>query len=238
MSALISGCGDDSGKVASVTVQASASGAPNTITVLGKATVTSAPDEAILTLTVENEAPDSGASLDANSVTTKKVTERLKAEGVEDIAIETSNVSVYPIRTYDPKTGKETLTGYRSQNTVKVTLKDTLTVGKVLAASVEMGATNVSGPVWRLTEDSAAVSEALKQAVVNARTKADALAGAQGVKVGDVLMMKEGSVEVPMVPVYAEMYHMATAGKVTEPPISAASLDVTATVTVAYVLTR
>jgi uncharacterized protein YggE len=64
------------------------------------------------------------------------VTERLNAEGVEDAAMETSNVSVYPIRTYDPKTGKESLTGYRSQNTVTVTLKDGRNVGKVLAASV------------------------------------------------------------------------------------------------------
>jgi uncharacterized protein len=250
MMMLVAGCGDDSEVVTSTTAQAGASvttatsqavvavGSPNTITVIGKATVTAAPDEAVLTLAVENEASEAGASLDANSAATKKVMERLKAEGVGDSAIETSNVSVYPIRTYDPKTGKESLTGYRSQNTVTVTLKDARTVGKVLAASVETGATNVSGPVWRLAEDSAAVTEALKQAVANARVKAEALAGAQGVKIGDVIMMNEGGIEQPVVPVYTDMSSAAAGGKVAEPPISAASLDVTATVTVTYTLSH
>ncbi len=217
-----------------------AAGAPDTITVSGKGTVTSAPDEAVLTLTVESEGPDPAAALDANSQATEKVMQRLKAEGVEDSAIETSNVSLYPVRTYDPNTGKESLTGYRATNTITVTLTDALVVGKVLAASVEAGVTNVSGPVWRLAEDSAAVTEALKKAVANAQGKAEALAGAQGVKVGQVITINESSVEQPVVPVYSDMYAAETAGgaKVAEVPISAANLDVTATVTITYALTR
>jgi uncharacterized protein YggE len=97
----------------------------------------------------------------------------------------------------------------------------------------------VSGPVWRLAEDSAAVTEALKQAVANPWAKAEALAGSQGVKVGDVIMMNEGGVEQPEAPIYTQMADLAAGGaKVAEPPISAASLDVTATVTVTYVLSR
>jgi uncharacterized protein len=234
----MAGCGDDRESVAPAGQTLMAVGAANTITVFGKATVTSAPDEAVLTLTVENDAPQPGASLDANSLAVQKVMDRLKAEGVEAAAIETANVSVYPIRTYDPKTGQETLTGYRAQNTVTVTLKDALTVGKVLAASVETGATNVSGPVWRLAEDSAAVIEALKKAVANAKAKAEALAGAQGVKVGEVIMMNDSGVEQPITPIYTQVDKAAAGGSVAEPPISPASLDVTATVTITYALTR
>ena len=220
--------------------QSAAIGAKNTITVIGKAKVTSAPDEAVLTLSVENEGADPGAALDTNSTNTQKVIDRLKTEGVEDSAIETANVTVYPIQTYDPKTGKATTTGYRAQNTVTVTLKDALKVGKVLAAAVETGATNISGPEWRLSEDSAAVTEALKKAVADARTKAEAVAGAQGVKLGDVVMMNEGGVEVPVVPVYSSVTDSAATagGKVAEPPISAATLDITATITVTYTLTK
>lgn len=235
---VLTGCGDDGESVAPGAQALVAVGAANTITVFGKATVTSAPDEAVLTLTVENDAPEPGASLDANSLAVQKVMDRLKAEGVEDAAIETTNVSVYPIRTYDPKTGQETLTGYRAQNTVTVTLKDARTVGKVLAASVETGATNVSGPVWRLAEDSAAVVEALKKAVANARAKAEALAVAQGVKVGEVIMMNDSGVEQPITPIYTQMDKAAAGSSVAEPPISPAGLDVTATVTITYALTR
>lgn len=239
--ALMAGCGDDSEEVTMASgTPTVAAGAPDTITVSGKGTVTSAPDEAVLTLTVESDGADPAAALDANSQATAQVTQRLKAEGVEDSAIETSNVSLYPIRTYDPDTGKESLTGYRAANTITVTLKDALVVGKVLAASVEAGVTNVSGPVWRLAEDSAAVTEALKKAVTNAQGKAEALASAQGVKVGQVITITEGSVDQPVVPMYSDMYAEEAAGgsKVADVPISPANLDVTATVTITYVLTR
>ncbi len=240
----LTGCAGDRDSAAApattVSLQTAAIGARNTISVIGNAKVTSAPDEAVLTLSVENEGIDAAAALDTNSKNTQKVIDRLKAEGVADSAIETANVTVYPIRAYDSRTGKETLTGYRAQNTVTVTLKDALTVGKVLAAAVETGATNISGPEWRLSEDSAAVTEALKKAVADARMKAEAVAGAQGVKLGDVVMMNEGGADVPAVPVYSSMDSAAAAagGKVAVPPVSPATIDVTATIAVTYALTR
>ena len=238
----LAGCSDD-GEAAAGAALAASSGAiasPNTITVVGKATVQSAPDEATVTLTVENDGTEPGAVLDSNSKSIQQVLDRLKAEGIEDSAIQTSNVSVYPIRTYDPKSGKESLTGYRAQNSVTVTLKDAALVGKVLAASVETGATNVSGPVWRLTEDSAAVSDALTKAVANAQAKAQALATAQGVALGPVVMMSEGVVDLPVVPMYADfgVAESTEADRVAEAPISPGTLDVAATVTVSYGLVR
>lgn len=247
--ALLAGCNGDTGTTASNGSTATsggtaqegmaAVGSRNTITVIGKAKVTSAADEAVLTIAVENEGADPGQALDTNSQNTNKVVDRLKSEGIEESAIETASVTVYPIRTYDPKTGKESLAGYRAQNTVTVTLKDALKVGKVFAAAVEAGATNVSGPVWRLSEDNAAITEALKKAVADARTKAEAVAGSEGLKLGDVLMMNEGGVDVPDVRVYAEAaYDVAGAGKVAEPPISPAGIDIAATITVTYSMSR
>lgn len=234
---LLAGCGGQIGGDVS-SGQSGVAGTSNTVTVTGRATVTSTPDEAVVTLTVEKEAATAPAAMDAASVTTQQVMDRLKADGIEDSAIETASVTLYPIRTYDPNTGKETLTGYRAQNTITVTLSDAPTVGKVLAAGVETGVNNVSGPVWRLRDDSAAVNEALTQAATNARGRAEALAAAEGAKIGKVITMSEGTVDVPFIPVYRS-YDMAEEGvKAAEPPISPANLDVTATVTVTYVLER
>lgn len=233
---VLAGCGGQIGDTSSG--GSGVAGTSNTVTVTGRATVTSAPDEAVVTLTVEKEASTAPAAMDAASVTTRQVLDRLKADGIEDSAIETTNVTLYPVRTYDPNTGKETLTGYRAQNTVTVTLSEAGTVGKVLAAAVETGVNNVSGPVWRLRDDSAAVNEALTKAATNARARAEALAAAEGAKVGKVMTMSEGGVEVPVVPIYRS-YDMAMAGeKVAEVPISPANLDVTATVTITYILER
>lgn len=237
---LTAGCDGSSESGAAKTVISSAVAAPNTITVLGKATASSAPDEAVITLTVESDGADPATAMNANSTTVAQVMERLKTEEIESSAIETANVTVYPNRQYNPQTGEETLVGYRAQNTVTVTLKDAAVIGKVLAAVVEAGVNNFSGPVWRLRDDSAAVAEALERAVANARTKAEALAAAQGVKVGDVIMMNEGSIEMPVAKVYYEAYDVASlgAGRVAPTPISPATLDITATVTVTYGLDR
>jgi uncharacterized protein YggE len=212
---------------------------PDTITVVGEATVSSAPDEAILTLTVETDGEDPGTAMNKNAEAVTAVTDRLKREEVDDTAIETANVSVYPIRTYHPETGQETLVGYRCQNSIRVTLAADDEVGKVLSAAVEAGSNIVSGPVWKLSDDTAAVTEALRKAVEKARAKAEALADAQGVGLGDVVMMNETSVQLPVYPLYesALMKDLAS-GAVSETPISPASLDVTATVTVTYELKR
>ena len=202
----------------------------------GRATVTSAPDEAVLTLTVESDGADPGASINENSAAVTAVVERLKDEGIDEADIETANVSVYAIRTYNPDTGQEKLTGYRSQNSIRVTLADAKQVGKILSAAIEAGANNVSGPAWRLADDDAAVAEALKKAVENARSKAEALAEAQGVDLGDVVMMSEQSVSVPYYPAAYDSALMKDSGglSVADIPISAASLEVTASVTVTY----
>lgn len=236
---LTAGCGS-SAEGGITNVVPSAVAAPDTITVLGTATVTSAPDEAVVTLTVESDGADPAAAMNANSSAVNDVLERLKAEGVEESAIETTNVTVYPNRQYNPQTGEESLIGYRAQNSVSVTLEDAEAVSRVLSAAVEAGVNNFSGPVWRLREDSAAVAEALKQAVADAQSKAEALAGAQGVKVGNVIMMNEGSVQTPVVPLYSEAYDLGAgeSARVAPTPISAATLDVTATVTVTYALNR
>ena len=195
----LAGCGGDLSSPAAAAAVLSAAGPANTVTVSGQATVTSPPDEAVVVLTVENDAATAPAAMDATSIQSQKMLDRLKSDGIPDSAIQTSNITLYPVRTYDPTTGKETLTGYRAQNSIKVTLKDAPTVAKVLAAGVETGATQVSGPEWRLRDDSQAVNDALKQAAVNARAKAESLAAAEGSGVGEVLIMTEGTVQVPVI---------------------------------------
>jgi uncharacterized protein len=206
----------------------------NTVTVNGQATVTAPPDEAVVVLTVENDAVNAQDAMNATSLQSQQMLDRLKNEGIPDSAIQTSSITLYPVRTYDPTSGKETLTGYRAQNSITVTLKDAPTVAKVLAAGVDTGATLVSGPDWKLRDDSQAVNEALKQAAANARAKAETLAAAEGATLGEVLVMNEGSVQVPM-PIYAAA-GATDSSKVVEPPVSSGNLDVTANVSVTYAL--
>ena len=239
LAAAFAGCSDSSRSTVIAPGSASAMSSSDTITVVGEATVKSSPDEAVLSVAVESDGKDPAAAMNKNSAAVTDVLERIKREGVDDKDIETANVTVYAIRTYT-NDGQEKLTGYRATNTVRVTLADATKVGTVFSAAIEAGANNVSGPVWRLSDNTKAVAEALKKATQNARQKAEALAEASGVDLGDVIMLSENSVQVPVYPMYLDNALMKSdaGGAVVDTPISAASLDVTATVTVTFVLKR
>lgn len=233
----VSGCGVATAAAEPSSLQtASAVEASNTITVTGTGTVSNAPDEAVITLTVETDGKDPASAMNANSQVAAKVLARLKSEGVAGDAVATSNVSVYPVRTYNPDTGAETLTGYRADNSVTVTLSDIVAIGKVLAAAVDSGVTDITGPAWQLKDDTSATAAALKKAVANAEGKAAVLAGAAGVKVGPVLMINEGTETLPQPLVYNYGVAGGDASKATTVPVSPGTLDVTANVTVTYSL--
>jgi uncharacterized protein YggE len=211
----------------------------NTITMSGTGTVNTLPDEAVIQVGVQNSATTAAAALDANSKQTQKVLDRLKADGVPDTAIETTNVAVYPNTVYDQNTGQGKTTGYQATNMVNVTLTDFKLIGQVFAAATEAGANNVSGPTWQLSENSKAMVEALTKAADNSRAKAEGVAAAEGVKIGQVLIVSETTTQSIVPPMAAEgSTASGSVPSVTPPPVSPQNLQVTASLSVTYRLTQ
>jgi len=230
----LSGCQSDNAPAEGSTV---ASTQPiDTITVTGTGKATVMPDEAVVSVAVENDADTASAALDANSKQMQKVLDGLKAAGVKEDQIETSNVVVYPNRRYDQQTGQETLVGYRASNSVTVTMTDMTQVPVVYKAATEAGANNISGPSWQLSDDNQAVNQALAKATEDALSKAQALAAAAGVKVGEVMVLNEGTSTPPII--YGMPEAAKAADSVAPPPVNPSTIDVTATVTATYRLQR
>jgi hypothetical protein len=235
---VLAGCA--SGDVTPAAAGADGASQPiDTVTVSGQGMVKAGPDEAVLTVMVENDAPDAAQALDANSKQMTKVLDRLKAEGLDESVLQTANVAVYPNRVYNPDTGKETLEGYRAQNSIRVTLTDLSKVGGIFAAATEAGATNVMGPEWRLNDDTAAVAQALDEAFSKARAKAEALAAAAGLKLGDLVLVQESGSSMPPV-MYEEARDMALATQAGSKavPINPLDLEINASVTLTYRLAK
>lgn len=237
--ALFAGCGNGGDAREGTEITSPDGSFLNTIIVSGTGKVTTLPDEASIQVSVENDGATAAEALDANSNDTQKVLDRLKAEGIDDKAIETANVVVYPNRYYDQQSGQEKTTGYRAQNTITVTFDDLSVIGDVFAAVVEAGADNVYGPSWQLSEDNAAVATALTKAVANARSKAEALAADQGMQLGDVLIINESSVSQPY-PVFdaRAAIEAGADSAVAPPPIVPQNMEVVASVTVTYRMDR
>lgn len=210
----------------------------DTITVNGQGTVQVAPDRATVNIGVQTQAPTAAQALDANSREVERVVARLKNEGIPADAIRTSNVNVFPITTYDPDTGKQTTQGYQAENTVTVTVDDTELLGKVLAGAAEAGSNYIYGLGFTLRDPTEASAQALAKAMAQARTKAEGLAQAAGVKLGDVVALREASAQA--IPLVYETRTTATAGagEVTPVPVSGGLLEVSASVDVTFRIVR
>jgi len=212
----------------------------HTVTVSGNGHMIALPDQAVINIGVQESAPTATEAFDANSKKMQDILARLKAEGIPDSAVETTNVSVYGHPLYDPKSGEVTGTNFQASNSVKVTLSDFSAIGSVFAAATEAGANNLSGPIWQLSDNTQAQTQALAKATEQAHAKAEAFAAANGVALGEVLVLNEGYSS----PVYYYEGYGATAtttaapASIAAPPISPQNLDISVNVTITYQLRR
>ena len=172
-----------------------------TINVSGTGKVYVAPDIAYVTIGVHTEGKDAAEALASNNATTEKVVSAIKAQGVEDKDIQTTNISIYPQQQYDPQgkpTGEIT---YIVDNSVYVTVRDLDKLGDVMDSAVKAGANTIGGVQFSLEDRSAATSAARKLAVEDAEAQAKELAQYAGVTLGPVQTISTYGIATPM-PVY------------------------------------
>lgn len=186
--------------------QASAAEDAARIMVSGEGSSEVAPDMAVLQLTVMREAETARAALDANSVAMAQVLTAMQQQGVEKRDLQTSNFSIQP-RYHHPRTQSSgerkppQITGYVVRNSLSVRVRDISRVGEILDQSVTLGV-NEGGQIRFTNADPAEViKQARIAAVSDAREKASTLAGAAGVKLGDVMSISEQSFRPGPVPV-------------------------------------
>lgn len=208
----------------------------HTISVSGTGTVTLKPDVADLHLGVFLTRPTvKVARADAATAMTNVIA-ALKALGIDDKDIQTSNVSLQPTYDYSNGNNPPRITGFQMSNSVTVTVRDLDKLGDAIDNSLAAGATSLDGVSFRVSDQAAAEAQARQAAMVEAKAKADTLAAAAGISIGGVASISETSAPIP----YPINYGMAApAGadstKVAT-PIQAGTTDVTITVAVVYLI--
>jgi uncharacterized protein YggE len=199
------------------------------ITIAATGEVEVVPDIARITSGVTTEAATAKAALARNSELMKKVVDGLKAAGVADKDIQTSSLRIEP-RYTRPKEGEAAqIEGYRVTNEVQFVARDLDKLGDVLDQLVSLGANQTSGLSFEATAAETLRDEARKQAVANAKRRAELYATAAGVQLGEILSIDEGGAEPPH-PVY-----MARAAKAAV-PIERGSETLSAGVTIVWAL--
>lgn len=200
------------------------------ITVTGEGRVAAAPDMATLRLGAAAEAKEAAEALRLTSEITQRILDRLGEAGIEARDIQTSGLSLSPLRQNYREGNAETpgIAGYAASNGVTVRLRDLDRLGDVLDAVVSDGANTLDGLSFGLTDPRPLMDEARQLAVADARAKAELYAKAAGVTLGAVQSLVERGGGSPA-PYMAEM-SMAR-GSV---PVAAGELDVSADVQIVY----
>lgn len=161
------------------------------ITVSATGYAYAAPDQARLAAGVTAEAATADAALSANTELMAKVVSGLKEAGVDAKDIQTSNFSVDPRYTNPRDNAPPEIDGYRVSNQVSVLVRDLKALGGLLDKLVTLGANQVHGLTFEVSKAEVLKDDARKEAVANARRRAELLAGAAGAEVGDVVSIAE-----------------------------------------------
>ena len=198
---------------------ADATPAPKTITVSGSGSVATVPDRATISFTVTTNADTAKAAMAANADSATKVADALKGA-----KLQTSSVGLDP--RFDDNGQK--ILGYTASTTL--TADAALpTIGGLIDAAVAAGANGISGPSFTRSDTDALYRDALKDALGDAKAKAETLAQASGLTLGEIASVSEGSQASGPLP-------FASAAKDAAVPIEPGTQTVEATVTVTYVV--
>jgi uncharacterized protein len=208
--------------------QPSKGGAANTstttITVSGNGTANATPDKASFDFGVTTNAATASEAMSKNAEQANAIIDKLKSSGVDSADIQTSQVSLWP----QTSNNGTKITGYQASNTVTVTAPVAKS-GDLVDAAVKAGANNVDGPNLSVSDQSDAYAKAMKDAVADAQSKAQAIASASGLTLGRIVHISDDGSSTPG-PI---MYGALDAAKAS-PPIEAGSQQVQASVTVTY----
>jgi uncharacterized protein YggE len=154
----------------------------------------------------------------------------LDAAKVARADVQTSELSVSPVLDNPEDGSAPKVTGYQASNMVTVKVRDVAALGTIVDAVTGAGANRLYGIGFDVADPKPVLDEARRQAVADARHKAELFAAAAGVKLGAVIAISEGGGGGGPVPVFARA-DMAKAA-----PVEAGTVSLSADVQLVYAL--
>lgn len=201
------------------------------ITVSGRGEVRVRPDIAQINVGVVTQSESAAEALRQNNEAMKKLLALLKQRGIAEKDIQTIDFSVTPQRQYDrqqPMPPK--IVGYQVTNQVRVIVRQLDSLGAILDAVVQEGANQINGIGFDVDNPERILDDARREAIRDAKRKAELYAEAVNGRLGPVLRIQEQAREPVPQPMYTRMA-MATESAV---PIASGQQTLEASVSVTY----
>jgi uncharacterized protein YggE len=206
-----------------------------TITLNGKGSVDRAPDIAMITVGVSVEASTASAAMADQTAKMNGVFNAVKAAGIADRDMQTSNLSLNAVYDYPPNQ-QPRMRGYNASNQITIKVRDLKNLGKTLDAVVKGGGNTIHGISFSVDKPEAYQNEARVAAIKDAAAKAELYAQAVGYKVKRIVTVSELDYSPrPPVP-YMQRMQVDQAAEST--PIAAGEVSLEQQVSVVFELVR
>lgn len=183
-----------------------------TLPVTASASVTSEPDQALVTAAVITEGKDAAKVSAENAQKMTAVYAAMAQAGIPRSDIKTSQLSLTPRYDYESRK-KPRIVGYTANNTVSVKTYDLSKVSTVVDSFVQAGANNISNVQFSLRDPEAVETQVLDKAISKARRKAQAIANSAGITLGTLQSLtSDGGGHVPYNRTYDEVIVTSSGG--------------------------
>ncbi len=213
-----------------------------TMAVSADGKVQATPDLATVTIGVMSQGTTAKDVKDQNNTKVNKVIEFIKQQGIDAKDIKTSQYNFYPQQ--DWSNGTARIIGYQGNQTVTVKVHDIdkgqTKLEAILDGSVNNGANEIQNVSFSFNDPDNLKQQARKQAIANAKTKAQELASEAGLTLGKIVSVSESNTSFPGPVPYAMDYAAGRGGaamneaKSIAPDIQPGSQDITETMSVIF----
>ena len=211
----------------------------NILSDAGTATTKVKPDKVTMILGVETTNQSAKAALSTNSATMNKVLNVLLSAGVKQNETSTSAFSISP--NYNYSQGRNIITGFTVTNTIQIESSKINDTARWIDTAISSGgATSVSSIDFTLSDKKLQEIKngLIKQAIDNARSKADIAASALGLKVLGIKSMYLNEFEQPPTPPqpFLQKQSLATPAGANGTPIISGQQDVSVSVSTDWLM--
>ena len=215
-------------------------GGPNSelgIAVSGHGEITAPSDTGFFDVGVQARNPSVAAARDNAAKAADAVIKSLKADGVDEKEIKTTQLTINP--EFDNRSGAEPrITGYLVTNTVNVKVTKLDNFSKIIDDAIAAGgdATRIQSIRFDVQDNAKFLEQARKAAMDDAQKKATQLAAAGGVKVGKPVLISENQSTRPQPIAFAASDSRGASQASPPTPIQAGTGTIVVEVTVRYLI--
>ncbi len=201
------------------------------INVSGEGKIKVTPDQALISVSVETKGTDATDVKKQNDITIEKVIQAIRKSNIPKQDVQTKRISLNPQFDYAKKKYH-----YNATQTIEIFLKDLSLYDKLMEDMVDAGINRITGVEFKSSKIEQHKSEARKQAIMEAKKKAEDYVSVLNQKVGKALNISDNTQIYYPGPVMYEMKADRAMADSAEPreTLAIGEIQITANVTASF----